>query len=667
MFINITNHDISRVNNVSNMQYQQYQPSTNYNSKVGNVTSANLTLISIEATELTSIWNKLFNCIFSHKILPIQNNTFTIQTQSCIKSLNINITSLMLQTHDILSPNPLIFSFHHMLKLRRQIMIIFKQLLLKSDRYNIYDNLQIVYFKLMDIFVLIYKNHNEYTIYNENFKLYHIHVSKAAGRTVLSRIRSLSNMFTNHKLDDENTNFGKESHNFMCKSQYNENKGSHFLIREDPMMTYTDEHTIIDRKFLSSKRNGIPTKRRRLGDNVHNERKPALCRKFIYILPFREPLERLFSQSSQFNYLAPFAGKNILRKTSSIKNIEKTVDIDSLEDDKHKMNFIFQSYNKYCNMKSNILINGEKYQVLSRGAYFRGFYKFLYDTELQYLASMNRNDKDMRPNIMQKYPKTHHLWQFKVPRCSRSYGEEEHFQVFAINQTVHDLNESEFIWVVHETKLRESITWLRTKMLSNTYTTWLGYYQNATNLRYASSTTPNYVYRKFIAETHLENAINFILKVDYVMPFTTKKYQENVNKDHKIWNITLYNVFKYVSKRPYFEAMNQYNSDYNHDGIRKKDYYHKYGLNNLFKVENDFLSYVYPYNEKHYKYVQWTHQGQSSTSLKLFPGLIENALSQDENDLLIQLNQLDITLYSIAKLIENVDVDFYQTFVKEDL
>ena len=110
---------------------------------------------------------------------------------------------------------------------------------------------------------------------------------------------------------------------------------------------------------------------------------------------------------------------------------------------------------------------------------------------------------------------------------------------------------------------------------------------------------------------------------------------------HKIWNITLENIFNFYYKK----------FKYNHD-------------NNNFDINNNFL-YYYPFKQYENNKLYWIENHIADFALKTSTKSISNGIPNKEKEFLKKHNYFDLKLYQIAKLIENVDVEFYDKIIIE--
>ena len=565
-----------------------------------------------EIKNITSSWQSLFKCTIL-TLINFEDLNYTNNTDNsclCIEKGGVNITKLLIQTHTNLNANILNYSYHHMLSLRRQIMIItniFTDYQCKMFQYHQTQLIQ----SIMDLFVFNYNKYQQLS-HQDGYKWYHLHIHKSAGRTMQ---HTISKIFK-YPACKEGT-----SANLNCTYQYQRQNDCFYIEREAPMMTHSNDNLHV----LNDK------------DNIYN--KPSICHRFIYLLPFREPIERICSQSAHLNQRpAFFEMDNILRTSSSYNDIHKNDNI-------HNNDGMITSLIKNVCYKKDIVINGVKYRLLTEGIDYRNFFKTLINSEINnekyvklFLNQTIKNYKYLQiRNNETSTASRYKLWQFDVPFCFRNKNNVHLFPI----EYVDNLNESEFIYVVTKgwrMKNGHNIENLRSISGSNVYTSWLGfedkYYKQF-------SWIPNFIPRSKINFNHFINAMWFILKIDYVLPFSTKKgLNENIN-DKSIWNITLNDIYNY-----YLNVIkNKKNSN-----------------QEIWRMNNDFI-YFYPtkYEIKNERQkLKWINRwiSMSDPYRRVMPTQICNSLLKDEKDLLYKWNKFDIKLYQIAKLIEKVDIDF---------
>ena len=165
------------------------------------------------------------------------------------------------------------YSFHQIIALRRMIMILWQ--ILGSIEFDdeIYD----------EILQRLYDIETEYNAHHRfNFTLFNIHLPRSGGTKICTFIKKGSNLYPNKiKLNatgTRNCNIGdglpftwrgtfEETKPKSCLEQYEMMKGYNFVAREAPL--YNNKN--------------------------HKIYHPELCNKFIYILSFRSPIERIIS------------------------------------------------------------------------------------------------------------------------------------------------------------------------------------------------------------------------------------------------------------------------------------------------------------------------------------------------------------------------------------
>ena len=588
-----------------------------------------------EAKNIISRWESIFVCAidaYNYNCTDVKNNNISNQTENECEcnalSAQTNFQSLIQRTYDTINSNILQFSFHHMISLRRQILIV-------VYLYDIKLNIDAI----LSMFCIHYQFHKNNVLINK-YQWFHLHVSKCAGRAMEQTFKTI---FGQKKVCSD----GRLKVNLNCETQYRFRSSCRYIARENPAYTTSDD------QLLSNKRKN------------KNELypKPSICKKFIYVLPIREPIERILSHAAQVNQRpAFFRMDNILRRKDSYVENRRNFNQSQLTARKRKKSKLEAVSNWIQNLcyDRDIIINGVKYRLVVDAVDYRGYFKLLLDTELKYFQSINNtvlymnstDDELIFPSkdeiidqrsynyrVRQTSTVSHYdLYQFDVPLC---FWNRYNVELFPIDhEYINYLNESQFIYVVtkgHRLR-RANIERLRTITLSNIYTSWFGYQSN-----YYEKFTwlPNYVARSKISHEHLLNAIDFILKIDYILPFSTKKnLKENIN-DKLIWNIAIRDVYNYyinVTKNIAFDSSLQVNNDF--------VYYQRESKSNGFPLQwvNRWISKADPYR-------------------RVMPNDIWNSISNYEKKLLYQWNKFDTKLYKIAKLIEMADLYFYN-FVK---
>ena len=628
----------------------EYEPKEELDSKASNK-------IKKQAEKIVSDWEHIFLCsvnnynynsvdlnytyygVAGYRVYNCSrknNNTSGFDRNTCDTALsNSNVRKLMTKTIEFFNLHILKFSYHYMISLRRQILIV---LFINNIDIN-----QINIDSLLKVFVTHYKQHKVDAILNK-YQWFHLHVSKSAGRAMEQTFRQIfgHNRMCKHSLKD----------NIKCEYQYQfaNNTSCAYIGREQPAYTYSDENLMVNNK-------------NKISASFFKD-KASTCEKFIYILPMREPIERIFSHCGQINQRpAFFAMDNILRrKDSLIKNRLENENVDKKLDKKNitmkNLNMIESSskwfQDNICYNK-DIIINGVAYRLMMDGIDYRGYFKSLYDTEMDYFNSINCNinpneyengeivDKKTFNSRVNDTSTIDHfdLYQFDVPLCFINRYDVELFPIDY--QYINHLNESQFIYVVQKgyRLFRTNIEKLRTITGSNIYTSWFGY-QSKYYKKY--SWLPNYVSRSKITQKHLFNAINFFLKMDYILPFSTKKHLNENTNDKLIWNIALKDVYHHYLNTTdiiSFEKIWQIENDFIH--------YQSYKNKLINKLKNDAIN------------IKWAERliSKSDPYRRVMPSDISQSISNDEKELLYKWNNFDLKLYQIAKLIEMVDLKFY--------
>ena len=632
-----------------------------------------------QAKNIISRWESIFVCAIGvYNYTDTKNNSISNQTQNECHTIlaETNFQSLIKNTYHTINSNILKFSFHHMISLRRQILIV---LYLYDIKLNI-DS-------ILNMFCIDYQFHKNNVLINK-YQWFHLHVSKCAGRAMQETFETI---FGKKKVCSD----GRKRINLKCKVQYNFRSSCRYVSRENPAYTVSDEQ-LLSNIFTKKKKH-------------HLYPKPSICEKFVYILPIREPIERILSHAAQVNQRPAFFDMdNILRRKDSYlenrRNFNKLNKNNNTSTSKKtsKLEAVSNWIQDIC-YDRDIIINGVKYRLLVDGVDYRGYFKLLIDTELKYFDNININvnisnassiiivndnnntfsdtnssDSELiflskdeiinRESYLYRVNETstvshYNLYQFEVPLCFRNRGNVELFPID--HEFINYLNESQFIYVVpkgHRLR-RANIERLRTITSSNIYTSWFGYqseyYKKFTWL-------PNYVSRSKISHKHLLNAIDFILKIDYILPFSTKKVlKENIN-DKLIWNIALRDIYNYyinVTKHIPFDNSWKINNDFvYYQRETKKQFEKEY----LYHQHDDHDDPSLNSSKSHRFRLQWANRWISKADpyRRVMPNDIWNSISDYEKELLYQWNKFDIKLYRIAKLIEMADLKFYR-FVKD--
>eukprot|EP01083_Nonionella_stella_P108014 313594_1 len=551
-------------------------------------------------------WKNLFHRVIIHKQHPMDVNRFNLLLIDSRHILTDSINHSLLETLTSSQQN---YSFHDLIALRRQIIIIARQFM-SSPLLNtaVYDDIMQIFVQISEYYITL-RTTNKHS-------WFHIHVSKAAGTTIRTTFHQifqaqpyagylrttqnlpcsvqynyLRNKVIARQLQQINQSIfipntdpsPKNKYNYVNISAVNADKFNihpTYIQREDPMLTAHDYYDI------------------HVDEATYNT--PSLCNKFIYILPVREPMERICSQSSQANSLKKvMSHQNLWRRYSDWKRIREEFGNDTMD---HNLSDCY---------KQNIRINGVEYRLVTQGIDYKGYYVDLLKSELS--NTMNYAPLTSEEDVMYQV-KTHsylmddHDIHIEVPSC---FNEGRLIRFTPVYWSEH-VTDSEFM--ISTNKYMADMAWYRTKTGSNIYVSWLGY--NHSNRTDDYIEFGNYVPRHVIDESHLMNAVDLMLKIDYVLPFETftRQTEDGIGFEHSIWNITFNHIKEY--------------------------YYGKHAINSKTKFE-------------------WTQSNESDGKYKIRSRDICEWMSNKDRDILSTYNELDSAFYNVSKMIEKADVDFF--------
>ena len=574
----------------------------------------NVTNITIDT--IIQNWHEVFHHLIvnNHSIDLIMAKT---PKKSYISTLLMDSYYILNQTNNnefyrSLSSSRYKYSFHDMIRLRRQIMIItqyFDYNTLRQFDYFIYD-------KIIDIFKDISGYYHDYRSIMKH-QWFHIHISKAAGTTVRSTFNQIFNA--------SHSTYLLSSVNLKCTEQYKYAPNKYIykqLSQQNKTSSDSQDIEFIKNKYnhinitkylynYSIKLDAKPTYIQRedplltsndyydLYPNERNYNGPSLCNNFIYIMPFREPLERICSQSSQVN---------MHKKVLSTQNIWRRYNEWKLNRDKFAGDNITRDGHLDECYKDNILINGVPYRLMTDSIDYNGYFAYLLTSE----DSHNSKDfKEIKSEqdvferlILSAYDKEYDANKFilELPEC---FADREGIRWFPVNYTG-NIVDSEFI--ISSNKYMVDVAWHRTKTGSNIYTSWLGYNYTKSNDDYVEF--GNYVPRDKINQTHLMNAVDIMMQIDYVLPF--QKSHDQLRNNNYGWSATLKDITEYYG----------YNM-----------------TNNIF----------------------WLNSNESGGKYKIKSSDICESMSVEDHAILLKYNQLDLKLYEISKMIEQIDYKFLAT------
>eukprot|EP01083_Nonionella_stella_P096348 270814_1 len=469
------------------------------------------------------------------------------------------------------------YNYHDVIALRRTIMII-------MNRHSHHPKLAITYNKIIGYFMKLFET---YLAQRRDYAWFHIHITKSGGTSV--RVTFDETFGANGSSYYWNIN------DPPCARQYRAHSGLRYVEREQALFTHNDY---------------FPPKKHRKHFNPYHG--PSLCNKFIYILPFRQPLERICSQSSQINKHPIFNNQNILRTYASYQAVR--ANLSNIPSVYHFDKMDYLCYNK------NISINGVDYRVLLEPIDYRHFYVELLESErdaaYMELAHVKSN-QDVWDRIEKTSVMTENITSLNLSQCWK-HPEQLRWTPVRYNGKASQLENSEFIIVTKKNAV--DIAWHRCISASNVFTSWLGYNYSKEITNFAMIS--NYVPRYSINESHFINAVDVMMQIDYVLPFEsfTNNKSLMINKEHQIWRIMLEHMYDYFNGSL--------------DGTSKKD-------------------------------IRWSHLNPSSSSKgKIHAFDICEVMSEEDRQILDEYNQFDYKLYNISKQIEIADVMFYNRFVE---
>eukprot|EP01083_Nonionella_stella_P199618 731850_1 len=538
---------------------------------------------SLSIDHVFSKWKHMFGCVILTNIshfhcqMTVDINTIhslLIATAMYFNSINLTIPLL------IPSPTqPYQYSYHEFLSLRRQIIIIMSQPHIKS-----YPQ-ERVFAPYHYIIAFFRKIHQEYIIYRKelNHKWFHLHMTKAGGTTI--------------------------SKTFI--KEFGENGLPYYWNTEDP--TCNEQYHRLGPKLKAITREAVLFTHNDYFDelNITNPyHGPSLCDKFIYIFPFREPSERICSQASQINRRPLFSLQNVLRTYESYMKIHPNY---SMENTSNPLPGLSPKAAE-CFQK-NVTINGKDYRVLLEAVDYQNLYVELLESELDkvYMNDVPQihSARDVYDRIKNTSVLTENLSSFHVDPCF-DYPKPEHRWTPVRHGNVED---SEFIILTRKGMV--DMSWHRSASASNIYTTWLGYnYSKKEASDFAMY--PTFVPRYKINETHWMNAVDLMMKMDYVMPFRswTKAQSETISHTHFIWHFLLQQLY---------------------------DFY-----NGTVTKSNRTT-------------IRWTKENASNNGGRIYSKDICDNLSENDREMLLKYNNFDNKLYNMSFLIEIADVAFYKS------
>ena len=512
-------------------------------------------------------WYTLFYCkvMVQHLTRFIKLEKVHHQDSSYLKfidcdSININIHNLLSDTNiyfsitnkDIQS----ISSYHNQISLRRRIISL-------CQEYNISIMDDQNYKQILKYFSLSQEYHIE-TRQKNRYLPYFIHLSKSGGRSVQATLTKLLPKKLKHT-------FFSESQNLNCNQQYDQTSNTGYAIREDPLYGR--------------------------GDNDE----PCLCDNFIYLMPIREPIERICSQTWQI------LGTNLM----DIDRQSLLIKYDNASDQ-------FDNTESNC-MSQQIIINNIPYKHISDLNEFKNIYVELLEPEIPFKVSSLEDVENRLKQTTFNGDELKDLW-FDKKICSKLRLNSLKLQIipFKVDHNKSTiLQESKFIYMTTRSDYIIDNSWVRTKMGSNMYTSWLGYNYSIDRINStpAPITFGNHVSRLDIKYEHFINSMNIMLQIDYVIPMETK-VDLMLNKENEISTFAFQDV--------------------------------EYHFWKIFGIDRKYLN-------------DWKVVHSSSTSA-ISSSKICEAITERDKDLLLKYNQYDIALYKISKWIKLADETFFKIY-----
>ena len=467
-----------------------------------------------------------------------------------------------------------IISYREILSFRRTVMIIYV--------YNSIDD-DTRYHQLLYIIHSLILQHYKPTLRDK--KYFNIHISKSGGTSICS---TFNNLPFSIKLPESTVcNYHwNEKKSSICQETYDRTKQYDMVAKEVPLDVFYDEKS----------------------DDYH----PKLCDDFIYLLPFRHPLEKSFSWANGDNVLYHHYRTQFYRLIPVQNKTENDNDLPCLE--------------------QSIIIDGYIYKRITKGHHYRNFFAALFDSENATQKPLSSWDEALAENVEYKL-KSEQL-NVSLPQCM--YKDQQNQNWIYIFFNLEDKPGAPFMMKYRKTQWPFPGLRLPRSSAGNTWTSWLGY---GDNNMWPSSAQLNP--RFMIRDKHFVNACMLMLGIDYVLPFwryldfdhiddgrmgitvqeRNRRYSGMGDMGHKIWKITYQDIIEH------FENL----------GLER--------------------------NEGSEKGGDWIYHGHTSGRDDVVHA--ENvAKNMTENDIevLRANNVYDLTLFRLAQWIALVDVEFIELF-----
>eukprot|EP01083_Nonionella_stella_P006177 17956_1 len=479
---------------------------------------------SLDINQCIECWYQILSKTVIHKLMdtpielhtrntsvcPFKINDQLLQTTSTLLSLLTEHTTQVLNHIDAkkyhLSQH---VTYRQLISLQRTIMIVYKYHKLYKDAY---------YRALLHI---IHHLITHYESTQQQQKIYfNIHISKSGGTSICNTFRNLplipqiktpSGAVCNYQWTHDKSS--------SCKDSYSRTKEYQMVARESALDVFYDSKS----------------------KDYH----PKLCERFIYLLPFRHPLEKTFSWAQ---------GDNVLKHDYRTQFYQLNDLNMSVEEEEVTLECVEQS----------LVLNGYRYTRMAESHHYQHFFDGLFDSENGNEKTLNSWSEVLREQL--EYKRESDKLDVLLPKCMSEEQEDQHWIYVFFNKQ----NQVGGSFMMRYRKSQWPYPGLRLPRSSsgNTFTSWLGY-GDANQWHVSAQLNPRFM----IKDKHFMNACLLMLGIDHVLPFWRYLDDDNIagkqsylGMSDAVWNVTYIQMMKHFREKGYSDAKKRNKIDWSHVG-----------------------------------------------------------------------------------------------------
>eukprot|EP01083_Nonionella_stella_P156919 508701_1 len=481
------------------------------------VTEIDLNANAIAINALQTKWHETFFNVFItnefQSLFPDTKSTVLANNDE-IKQLLIETQTFFVSSLDITQSKQFILSNHRsIIVIRRYVMILYESFTSHKITFNqtLYESL------IHDVFIPIRIKYTN-IMQNEYAKAWFlIHISKSAGSTVCATQKYVGYQ----QLLYSGTNCNIEFHGAPIK---NPDEGVFSCAQIEAIQRAGDT------EFLSSERPMT-------GHGTSN--KPTLCDKYHYILPVRHPLSRVASTVNEYRLdKLYFPFEILIRKEGNVTLYFQKNNIRYTRPRRKRGSRRYKRVRKRHSRKLNA-------QLLLKSSHAscpetvvtidtETFYAPLNDQEdfMDFVSHLFENEKETDDMEEKKWQNNFRCQQ----RTNLDHKEQTRYRYDDMTYLTYLGEDKKYaIKTTEGFKHRSNVALMR-GYCSNINTRWIGYQRKeGGNASYDAIFEKSYN----INVTHWVNAVEFMMRTDYVMPFESKF-------EHDIWKFTLKDLWDFV-------------------------------------------------------------------------------------------------------------------------